>query len=91
MRAYAPANRVIIGSSNDQVQNRWQPWLQGSLGQHGADRTQVGPMLAPWTLLYGKLLLEPILTYSLQTVTGVIDDTMILIISQIIFLPNGIW
>ena len=27
------------------------PWEQGSWGQHGADRTQVGPVLAPWTLL----------------------------------------
>ena len=31
-----------------------QPWWQGSWGQHGADRTQVGPMLAPWNLLSGN-------------------------------------
>ena len=27
------------------------PRYQGSWGQHGADRVQMGPMLAPWTLL----------------------------------------
>ena len=27
-------------------------------GTSGADRTQVGPMLAPWTLLSGMLFLE---------------------------------
>ena len=26
-----------------------------NMGPSGADRTQVGPMLAPWTLLSGKL------------------------------------
>ena len=32
------------------------PWLQNSLGPSGADRTRVGPMLAPWILLSGILL-----------------------------------
>ena len=31
------------------------PWEKGPWGPSGADRTQVGPMLAPWTLLSGLL------------------------------------
>ena len=31
------------------------PWYQGPWGWHGADRTQVVPMLAPWMLLSGTL------------------------------------
>ena len=34
------------------VSHRWE---QGSWGPSGANRTQVGPMLAPWTLLSGIL------------------------------------
>ena len=38
------------------------PWWQGSYEEptwdpSGADRTQVGPMLAPWTLLSGLILI----------------------------------
>ena len=32
------------------------PWYQGSWGPSGAYRTQVGPILAPWTLLSGMLM-----------------------------------
>ena len=31
--------------------------LGGNMGPYGADRTQVGPMLAPWTLLSGTFFL----------------------------------
>ena len=36
------------------------PWQQGSCGPSGAraDRTQVGPMLAPWTLLSGYTIAD---------------------------------
>ena len=33
-----------------------------NMGPIWADRTQVGPMLAPWTLVSGKALPEPMLT-----------------------------
>ena len=39
-----------MGSAREQEQGSWGP--------SGADRTQVGPMLAPWTLLSGLLLLK---------------------------------
>ena len=32
-------------------------------GPSGADRTQVGPMLAPWTLLSGKLSFDRVMTW----------------------------
>ena len=35
------------------ITSLYSPWKQGSWGRSGADRTQVGPMLAPWTLLSG--------------------------------------
>ena len=34
-------------------------YMGPTLGPSGADRTQVGPMLAPWTLLSGTLLNSP--------------------------------
>ena len=36
-------------------------------GPSGADRTQVGPMLVPWTLLSGSILLFFILLYGIYT------------------------
>ena len=41
----------------DHLTMAYVPWSQGSWGPSGADRTQVGPMLAPWTLLSGFILL----------------------------------
>ena len=40
-------------------------------GPSGADRTQVGPMLAPWTLLSVLLLSEPLITNFSNTVIKV--------------------
>ena len=37
-------------------------------GPSGADRTQVGPMLAPWTLLFGIVKLTAVLIVSVYTV-----------------------
>ena len=42
---------IMIQSKITQIARyMWPTW-----GQYGADRTQVGPMLAPWTLLSGSI------------------------------------
>ena len=58
---------IFIGCSRNQTPISCMQWLPiltipdkrfmgPTWGPSGADRTQVGPMLAPWTLLYGMLL-----------------------------------
>ena len=37
--------------------NKNTSWQRGSWGPSGADRTQVGPVLTPWTMLSGQLKL----------------------------------
>ena len=44
--------------------------MESTWGQSGADRTQVGPMLAPWTLLFGYIN-----TMAAITVTLTLSDS----------------
>ena len=47
--------RLMFGDWSDLAGNPDSKVHGVNMGPSGADRTQVGPMLAPWTLLSGKL------------------------------------
>ena len=64
-----PTNMIWPIDGNFYSYPHHKPWYQGSWGQSGADRTQVGPMLAPWTLLTGKLC-HPLITHAWSLLYG---------------------
>ena len=61
---FSRSNPIFMRLLYGITRHGWLPWKQGSWGPSGADRTQVGPMLAPWTLLSGLVVISAAILWS---------------------------